>query len=445
MSRNILQRASVLGYDALGPTLDPALLWMLRNLHFPSARLWAAANAAPDHAAFVAGLPEKRRSRAENAAGRKAFDVARDEAARARDANAAWREVVLEGAAGDPCAVESERRRAATRHLATSAPLGAAIGRRGLPLVKWEMQPSAGLTPPDAAAFQAPDDLEALTAGPEFQEGDMMRQWLHGPAETTLPGDQAFARMSWPVEGQPKVAVVVGAGVGVEWDQYVRIRRDFDFPAAFCAAGFAVLEIVSPGHGLRRAADRYGGEIFFAGAPVSSAALLTAQVRETARAITWLRARWQAPTGIFGLSMSSFVAQLVLTHAATWPERAQPDGGFLMGHAGELVGVVRGRLAGVLGIENALLDAGWTEDEMLKWGAALAPGDAPVTPPERIVSMIGRLDKVTPYRDGMALTRMWGLPAANRFRLPHGHLGLPTRLALDPAPIQRFAEVLAAS
>lgn len=442
MGRSLLQRAATRGYDAIGVGLDPVLLWMLRSFHFPSARLWAAANEAADHGAFVAGLPDARQSRAANAAGRAAFDAARGAGARATDATAAWREVLLEGGPGDAGALETERRRAATRHLATAASLRMAIGRRGLPLVKWDMQRSDGAAPPGRSAFDAPVDLDAVVAGPEYREGDMMRQWLSAPSETATPGDLSLARMSWPVTGAPRCAVVVGAGVGVEWDQYIRISRNFDFPAAFCALGFAVVEIVSPGHGLRRAPDRYGGETFFAGAPTSSSALLVAQVRESARMIAWLRSRWGLPTGVFGLSMSSFVAQLVLTHAVQWPERARPDGGFLLAHSGELIGVVRGRLAGALGIEQALRAAGWTEDELLHWGAALAPGPTPVTPPERIVSMIGYLDRVTPFRDGAALTKAWGLPPQNRFRLPHGHLALPTRLSLDPAPIARFAEVL---
>ena len=441
MSRSMLQRAAVHGYDAIGVGIDPVFLWMLRSFHFPSARLWAAANAAADHDAFVAGLPDARRRRATNAAGRAAFNATRDVAARTADATAAWREVVLEGGPGDACALETERRRAATGHLATAAPLRVAIGRRGLTLVKWDMQ-RQDCAPPPPTAFAAPADLDAVVAGPEFREGDLMRQWLSAPAETATPGDRSMARMSWPASGIPRCAIVVGSGVGVEWDQYVRIRRNFDFPAAFCALGFAVIEIVSPGHGLRRAPDRYGGEIFFAGAPISSAALLVAQCRETARMVAWLRARWDMPTGLFGLSMSSFVAQLALTHSAQWPDRARPDGGFLMGHSGELIGVVRGRLAGALGIERALREAGWTEDELMAWGQALAPGPAPMVPPGRIVSMIGYRDRVTPFRDGAALTKAWGLPPENQFHLPHGHLGLPTRLLLEPKPIARFAEVL---
>lgn len=442
MGRSLLQRAALHGYDAIGVGLDPVLLWMLRSFHFPSARLWAAANGAADHAAFVAGLPDARRRRAANAAGRAAFDALRGAAARAADATAAWGEVLLEGGPGDAGALETERRRAATRHLATAAPLRVAVGRRGLSLVKWDMRRGDGAAPPGPSAFNAPADLDAVAVGPEYREGDMMRQWLSAPSETAAPGDRSMARMSWPVTGSPRCAVVVGSGVGVEWDQYIRIRRDFDFPAAFCALGFAVVEIISPGHGLRRAQDRYGGEIFFAGAPTSSSALLVAQVRETARMIAWLRGRWNVPTGLFGLSMSSFVAQLALTHADQWPERARPDGGFLLAHSGKLIGVVRGRLAGALGIEGALREVGWTEDELMHWGTALAPGPTPVAPPERIVSMIGYLDRVTPFRDGAALAKAWGLPPENRFRMPHGHLGLPTRLSLDPAPIARFAEAL---
>lgn len=442
----LLQRAFVYGFDLIGAGMDPSIIWMLRRLHFPAARLWAAANSSDgDLEALKPGLSERALKRIDGPIARRAYAAVLSGKAEAEDATAAWREAALAGAGADPAIAERTRRRAASRHLAAQAPLAAAVGRKGLPLVRWDMRtPVESPAPPAASAFDAPADLLALEPGPIYREGDVMRQWVTAPAETGVPGDRSLARASWPADGEVRAVVVVGSGVGVEWDLYVRMRADFDFPTTFARRGLAVIEIVSPGHGMRVAPDRYGGEAFFASAPVTSAAMLAAQCREAARYLAWARTTWERPVGIFGVSMSSFAAQLILSHAGRWPEAARPDGGFLLAHAGDLMGVVRGRLASALGIAAALESAGWTDADLARWRDALRPADTPAASPERIVSAIGYLDRVTPFRDGAALTKAWGLPKENRFRLPHGHMCLPTRIRLDDGPVARFAEVLAA-
>lgn len=442
MSSAFARRAFVFGYDLVGRAIDPVTIWTLKRRVFPAARLWAMANdAGGDFELFVEGLPAAARKRGGGAVARKAFEAVGSLQKRSEEATEKWRATALEGEGAGVAEAESDRRRAASRHIASQAPLSAAVGRRHLPLVRWEME-RPGAEPPDAAAFDAPEDLDALRPGPSYSEGDMERRWLSGPAETELPGDKAYARVSWPRDKEIQGVVVIGSGVGVEWDAYVRMRREYDFPIGFARAGLAAIELASPGHGLRRAADRYGGEAFFAGAPVTSAAMLLAQVKETARLLAWGRREWGKPTAIFGISMSSFAAQLVLSHSGRWPERARPDGGYLMAHSGDLIGVVRGSLAAALGIESAMADAGWTESTLAPWRAALAPTDRPAIAPERIISEIGRLDGVTPFADGSALADAWGLPPSNRFLRPHGHMGLPLRSMFDEGPADRLAEIL---
>lgn len=444
MSANLLRHLHIRGFDALGPGIDPALIWLLKRYHFPSSRLWAAANASDgDLDAFADRLPPRQAKRAAGAVARQAFAAHGDAKAAAEEATAAWREVALGGQEGDVAAAETRRRRAASKHLATMMPLAAAVGRRGLPLVDWAMHPAAHAPPPPGPeAFAAPDDLNGVEPGAVYREGPMLRQWLSAPAETGLPGDMALARATWPADEEVRGAVIAGSGVGVDWDLYVRARPGYDFSAAFPYHGLAVLELVSPGHGLRLQRGRYGGEAFFAGAPTSAASLLRSQCREAARFIAWAKARWERPAGIFGLSMSSFAAQLVLSHSHAWPEAARPDGGFLLAHAGDLMGVVKGKLSRALGVEPALREAGWTEESLEPWRQALMPLETPAIAGERIISVTGYLDRVTPFRDGGRLAGQWGLPKENRFRMPHGHMSLPRRLDLDDTPIKRFAEAL---
>ncbi len=444
MSVSLFGHVVRFGFDRVGVVVDPLLIRMLRRHHFPAARLLAAAEASyGDADLFRSGLPPAQARRFDRLLGRKAYQAARDACVASEAATEAWRDIMVSGVAGDPAQAEMERRRAATRRLATATALLTALGRRDLPLVQWGMQPPAEHWPPGAADFSAPDDFMTVDAGPVYREGVLYRQWLYAPAETGLLGDRAWARASWPAEGPVIGACVVGSGVGVEWDIYVRPRSDYDFSATFAGHGIAAIELVSPGHGLRRAVGRYGGESFFEGAPVSVGALLAAQVRESARWIAWARRRFERPVGIFGVSMSSFAAQLALTHAISWPATARPDAGFLLAHSGDLPGVVSGPLARALGIPAAFEAHGWDDAALAPWRSALGPGRAAAVPGARILSVIGRHDAVTPYRDGLAIAELWGLPPENCFRWPHGHFGLPMRLGLDDRPFARFAKVLA--
>jgi hypothetical protein len=441
MSNSFSRRAAIFGYDMIAGAIDPMTIGAMKRFLFPSARIWAAANGARGDADAVSTmLPPRGQKRIQSKASKLALEKNEGARQRSAEANEAWRTTVIEGGAGDPAEAETARRRAASGHLAMSGPLAAAIGRRGVPTVAWAME-APGAASPLQDTFNAPDDLWAIQAGPEYREGALMRRWLSAPAETKLAEDTAYARVSWPVDVQPHGVVVVGGGVGIEWDIFVRMRRGHDFANVFTIHGLAVVELISPGHGLRRADHLYGGESFFQSAPVSAAASLAAQVRETARWIAWARGAFALPVGLFGVSMSSFAAQLAISHCGAWPDVARPDAAMLMAHSGDLIGVTQGSLSKGLGLPVAQKAAGWTAADFAHWGEALGPAEAPAVPPSRIVSITGRRDGVTPFKDGESVRNMWGIPPANRFTFGHGHMGLPFRSVLDPVANVRFAEI----
>lgn len=432
----------ITGYDAIGGIVDPMTIGALKRWWFPAARIWAAANGAQGDADAVAEtLPPRSQRRIQSKAAQIALRTNEDARKASLEATEAWQTIVINGGSGDPAEAETRRRRAASKHLALHGPLAAAVGRRGVVPVSWEM-PTPGGPIIAADAFLAPEDLDVIQEGPVFREGGLMRRWISARAETGVAGDVAYARASWPVDGTIAGALVVGSGVGVEWDGFVRMRRDYDFANAFTEHGLAVVELVSPGHGLRRAADLYGGESFFQGAPVTAGASLAAQVRETARWIAWARRAWDRPAGVFGVSMSSFAAQLALSHAARWPEAARPDVAMLMAHSGNLLDITRGGLSRALGLPMALKGAGWTEADLKPWANALEPGVKLAISPDRIVSVTGTNDRVTPFSGGEAVRQMWSIPPRNRFTYSHGHMGLPLRALLDAAAARRLTEIL---
>ncbi len=141
--------------------------------------------------------------------------------------------------------------------------------------------------------------------------------------------------------------------------------------------------------------------------------------------------------------MSSFATQLILGLAGDWPEAARPNAGCLVAHSPDLMGVVGGKLAGALGVPKALADAGWATEDLEAWRGALSPAPAPATPADKIISIAGRYDGVTPFGDAVTLLDAWGVPAANRFAWRHGHMTLPSRLGIDRRPLTAYLEKLA--
>jgi hypothetical protein len=100
------------------------------------------------------------------------------------------------------------------------------------------------------------------------------------------------------------------------------------------------------------------------------------------------------------------------------------------------------RLATGLGADGALASAGWTARRLEPFSTAIAPTDRPGIAPDRVVSLLGRTDAVTPFAGGEDLCQAWGLPAANRIVLPGGHFSAPLAALRDRRPFARFVTVL---
>jgi len=94
--------------------------------------------------------------------------------------------------------------------------------------------------------------------------------------------------------------------------------------------------------------------------------------------------------------------------------------------------LTRGSLSRALGLPAAQMAAVCAAADFAPWGKALGPADRPAIPPADIVSIIGRLDGVTPFLDGEIVRENWDIPLANRFTYGHGHMGLPFRVVMEP-------------
>jgi hypothetical protein len=63
-------------------------------------------------------------------------------------------------------------------------------------------------------------------------------------------------------------------------------------------------------------------------------------------------------------------------------------------------------------------------------------------PPERIVTVLGERDQVTPFESGRALVEKLQIPGANVFCWPLGHFSIPINMVRDAAPLARFLHLV---
>jgi hypothetical protein len=431
--------------------LDPVGLLALRRLFFPLSRLWAAAGSAKtsvprfiDEAHLSGSIVRRSRYLARM--------LERHHAVRqhAHEQEHAWQEAFFGSRQPDAeslALVEAKRLDAAHRLTMSKLdfyPLVLAGSQRQ---VKWQIaslrQTEAAYghclaDPAKAYAFPDPVPLVEQSAriagrfGPEW--------WIRFASPSQRMGDMAYAKISEPENPRNAPTVIIGNGVGMEPEM---ARGMVDAGQTMCQRGFRVIELTTPWHGRRCEPGWYGGEKFFATAPLGQLDLFAAQVRETAVVIDWCRRSFGGPIALAGISLGSFVAQLVATHSAHWPYRARPDALLLITHTGSMEEVVfeSGLVEGI-GIPAALAQAGWSQADMLRWAILMDPHGQPVLPGSRVVSILGTADRVTPIGGGLELARRWGIPTENLFVMRRGHFGTPLGLIRDDTPLRRLKTIL---
>ena len=408
------------------PWVDSAGLFGARRWFLPLSRLWAEAN-----------LPGGRN--------RRSFE-------RAEAARLAWEEAIFSGAdagggALDAGALDDRRRRAASWHMATRGRFLPELMARSAPIARWNVSPPGEVERALAAAGERPawPGETAIRDSASFVREGLREYWLRGPtpssALATRPGsERLYARVVEPADGSARETLISGSGLCLEFEL---LALDADPGRRLARQGWRVIEPISPYHGLRAMPGYYGGEPFYALAPLGTLDLIAGQALETGALIAWARRRFGGPVGLSGVSMSSFVAQLVASVCGGWPAEARPDGVLLISHSARSQDVTfGGELAAALGLDRALLAAGFTRETLARVSTAIDPAPEPALPAGRIVSALGSTDRWVPYEGGVGLAEAWRLPAANRFEYRLGHLGMPVRLMRDSAPFERLRQVL---
>jgi hypothetical protein len=435
---------------AFGPVADPLTIWGLRHWFFPLSRLWAAADGNGgdvEHFLAESGLALKRQPLLGYAVKRIAGQAdakdkldAVDEAwdagffgrANTRPATLAW--------------LEQTRKRASQRWmLARIGYQPLAVGR-SLPSVKWAGPSPAEVEKAFGPALADPATAFDLRIRPRVEMSGAFStslgrvSWLRFNSPWPRLGDRVLARVTEPPGVSNPPTIVFGNGVFVEWDMFADLSG---VERLLLSRGFRVVELVSPWHGRRRPAGRYGGEAFFATAPLGPIDLFVAQALESAVLIRWARDAFGGKVAIGGISMGALAAQLGAGYADRWPRDCRPDAALLIAHSGQLRSVTfEGSLTRAIGLPTALEAANWTHEAVERVRSLLDPPPRPGIDPGTIVSMLGQVDRVMPVEQGLELIRRWGVPENNVFTVRQSHVSLPLALHSDDRPIRRLREIL---
>lgn len=434
---------------------DTVARWALKRWFFPLSRLWAAAGVADGSIdRFYEAIPfdplrGPRRGVAEALA---RFEQAR---AYAGALDAAWEKAFFGGrgiGGGKPSpaelrALEDARLACRHRYNATRADFRFLL-RLGAPGVRYDIPTpdeahaiyGDALADP-AALFAPPDPMPHIEVSLPVETRHGRDYWLRFPSPSARLGDIVHARVHEPAGAVNPPTVIFGHGTGMEFDHW---RGLIDETAALLARGIRVIRPEAPWHGRRTPRGYFGGERMISAFPLGLLDTIAGAAREWAALADWARRTSSGPLAFGGASLGALTAQLAADRARRqWPERLRPDALFLMAHSWRLTDAIReGELMEILGGRGAVEARGWREETLARYLDLLAPGPEPALPPERIVSVLGRYDRITPFSSGADLINSWGVPLDNRFIWKRGHFSIPAASLRLTEPADRLRQVL---
>jgi pimeloyl-ACP methyl ester carboxylesterase len=446
---------TVMGATLGWPWFDGVTETMLRYAFFKSSRLWAAAHVAGGSPqAFCDAVPMPRRM---EDTGHLTGALARFEEARAakQAIDAAWECAFFGASEGEGAALVGRRiaietaRLDASQHLNGTRRLFAAYLRRNIARVRAAPDSPAaieaiyGAARTDFARFVAsPAPMPAIQVSRAIPGTVGRDYWLRFASPSARLGDTVMARVHEPVGAIDPPTIILGHGVCIEFDHW---RGLIDESDELVRLGFRVIRPEAPFHGRRTLPGTFGGEPIIGTFPSGALDAFTGALQEWAVLADWARRTSSGPLAFGGTSLGAQMAQLAAERSRGWPERLRPDALLLITHCGSLAdAVLTGAIPRIFGVAPAVEAAGWTPETVSPYLSLLDPGRSPPIARERIVSVIGRSDTVTPFKSGEALIRDWRLAAENAFVWDRGHFSVPMTLIRNPAPIHRFADIVRA-
>ena len=442
-------RRTVAGTLFARPWFDRTSLFALRHVMFPASRLWAAAQVADgDLEQFLAAVPMAAPATGVHKLTRVLEDVARAKvAAKAMDAE--WERVFF--GEGETSALH--------RRAVEAARLAQSDLNNG---TRWRLRATLRQTVPRAKlAIETPDAVEAIYGGgrsafnalsappavmPEvtvsraFPTPFSRDFWLRFQSPSRRLGDMVYARVHEPANAENAPTIIFGHGVCVEFDHWKGLIDECE---ALVRRGFRVIRPEAPWHGRRAPNGLFGGERTIGAFPMGLIDSFAGALQEWSVIADWARRRSTGALVFGGSSLGAMTAQLAASRAADGPDRLRPDALFLVTHTGDMAAaVLDGALANMWASTTDVERQGWSRDMARAYLSLINPIDPMPIPGHRIVSILGRRDKVLPFESGRQLLERWKVPAANSFIWDRGHFSVPTTLIRNTAPLDRLAQVV---
>ncbi len=436
------------GYAFGWAWFDPVSSWALRRLFVPSSLLWAAAEQAGtsvDHFYDAAQLPKKNTHEKKLAEALHLTAAARESAERKE---AEWQKVFFgNGIESGDTRRELEAARYAASHTYNLARrhFGFML-RSDPPRIKSQTQSPEEIAAIYGAQFEHLS-LDGITKGNTQVEVSKPVErsagtdyWLRFQSPSALLGDTVYARVLEPQGVKNPPTIIFGHGICIEFDHW---RGLIDEARTLRAEGFRVIRPVSPWHGRRRPLGSFGGQPMMARIPGGLFDAFTGAAQEWAVIANWVRQNSNAPLAYGGTSLGALIAQFAAEKIGERDERLRPDGLFLITHSGRMTDATfQGDMANLLGVDLNAEQYGWSRERIEAGLGLLDPALLPAVDPKRIVTVLGKRDRITPYASGLSLIDSWGVPDENRFVWDRGHFSMPLTMIRNPAPVARFREVM---
>ena len=432
------------------PWLDRFIAYLLEHWFFPLSRLWGAARAAAgDVDEYVRQVPLSEPNRSQRKTIARALSQFERCRLKAFSTEHLWHDYYFGDAPVEDIRlpiVEEMRLDFRTAYNMTRRsfrPL------RKLVLTSVTMNPP---TPDDVAArfgengekvedlFALPQSLPDVEVSRRLPTGTGSDCWLRFPSPSQSLGDVAYARVHEPAGVENPPTLVFGHGVCVEFDHYHQL---LDEVSVLTQHGIRVIRPEAPWHGRRVLPGHYGGEQLLSALPNSMFDFVAAQHQEWATIINWARQTSDGPVAIGGSSLGAQAAKAIAVRACNWPDHLRPDVLLAIAHSQHMYETaLHSSLSDIWNLGSAMRASGWHRDTELFWLEKLDPLGKPCMPGERIVSVIGDRDTVTPTTLVNGQLDFWEVPTENRFHFSRGHFTVPLGLIHDNTPLLAFAEIL---
>jgi pimeloyl-ACP methyl ester carboxylesterase len=437
------------GYAFGWAWFDPVSSWALRRLFVPSSLLWAAAEEAGTSTARFYDAAHLPRDSVNERKLTEALTQAAEARAKAEAKEAEWQRVFFGAESMDGearRALESERYAASHAYNLSRRHFGFML-RNDPPKIR-----SATQSPDEVAAIyganfeklsydSAPASAVQVEVSKKIERAAGIDYWLRFQSPSQILGDTVYARVLEPYGVENPPTIIFGHGICIEFDHW---RGLIDEARTLRAEGFRVIRPVAPWHGRRRPLGNFGGQPIMARIPGGLFDAFSGAAQEWAVLAQWARRTSSGPLAYGGTSLGALIAQFAAEKIGAQNEQLRPDGMFLITHSGRMTDATfQGDMAGILGVTVDAEANGWTRERIEQGLGLLDPGRLPAVKPEKIVTVLGRRDRITPFASGLSLIDSWGVPDENRFVWDRGHFSMPLTMIRNPAPVARFREVMA--